>query len=187
MTDKIPFERYSNLALRTDMNHSDKRYYFAQLRLEASELENLHIKAQYHSQGINLHDVVKELGDVLWFVNALVNKYNLSLTEVYNYPHIEHIDMDFGHDTNTGLLVTLTNTLYNAYIDDSTTYLNEDAMRRTVVDYLKRILLTIEEIAKEHNIFLSLIMSENIKKLKKRYPEGYTDFDSLLRRDVIDE
>lgn len=177
----MELNEYSRLALITDMNNPDMRYYFAQLRLEASEIENLNIKAEYHGHAIDKDDLVKELGDLLWFVNAIAVKYGHTLQNIADYQDIEYIDIDFEMDTYTGLLFTLTNTLYNAYIDSQYGLCTISTNTDIVADYLKRIYLTLEEILTEHKISLDTIMSKNITKLAKRYPEGFSQERSIER------
>lgn len=51
---------------------------------EAGEVADLVKKGVYHQQGIDLEKLIKELGDVLWYVSAICTNMGLSLEEVAN-------------------------------------------------------------------------------------------------------
>lgn len=49
---------------------------------EAGEVVELIKKNQFHAKGLDLDDLVKEVGDVLYYLAALCNLYGLSLEDV---------------------------------------------------------------------------------------------------------
>lgn len=53
-----------------------------------------------------------------------------------------------------------------------------------VANELGDILWYVAVIAQEFNLSLADVATRNIAKLKERYPEGFSEADSLLRRDV---
>lgn len=49
---------------------------------EAGEVADTIKKAVFHQHGINRDELIKELGDVLWYVAALCTKLDVSMSEV---------------------------------------------------------------------------------------------------------
>jgi NTP pyrophosphatase (non-canonical NTP hydrolase) len=49
---------------------------------EAGEVADTIKKAVFHQHGINRDDLIKELGDVLWYAAALCTKLDVPLSEV---------------------------------------------------------------------------------------------------------
>lgn len=111
-------DKYQDLAARTlidrpDFNLSDREIMIIWNALglagEAGEVADTVKKGIFHQHGLDRPKLIKELGDVMWYVAALCTK----------------LDID-----------------------------------------------------------LSIVMAENIAKLKARYPDGYSNADSIARVDV---
>lgn len=114
-------DEYQQLAARTLIGAPDAAYSPADIMLvwnalglagEAGEVADTIKKAVFHQHGVDREELIKELGDVLWYVAALCTKLDVSLAEV---------------------------------------------------------------------------MTRNIEKLKRRYPDGYSSGDSKKRVDVVKE
>ena len=49
---------------------------------EAGETVDMFKKHLFHGHDLDLNDVIKELGDVMWYVSAIANELGISLDEV---------------------------------------------------------------------------------------------------------
>lgn len=84
-------DRYQEHAARTLIDAPDAEYTPENLMLvwnaiglagEAGEVCEHLKKAVFHRHGIDRDKLIKELGDVLWYVAALCTKLNVSMSEV---------------------------------------------------------------------------------------------------------
>ena len=82
---------YQLAAGRTLIGGPDATYTSADLMLvwnalglagEAGEVADTIKKAVFHQHGLNRGELIKELGDVLWYVAALCSKLDVPLSEV---------------------------------------------------------------------------------------------------------
>lgn len=82
---------YQRLAARTLIDGPDAAYSGADIMLvwnalglagEAGEVADTIKKAVFHQHGIDRDALIKELGDVLWYVAALCSKLDVSMSDV---------------------------------------------------------------------------------------------------------
>lgn len=82
---------YQQQAARTLIDGPDATYTDHEIMLvwnalglagEAGEVADTIKKAVFHQHGINRDELIKELGDVLWYVAALCSKLDVPLSEV---------------------------------------------------------------------------------------------------------
>ncbi len=82
---------YQELAARTLIDGPDAAYSDHEIMLvgnalglagEAGEVADSVKKMVFHQHGIDRDELVKELGDVLWYVAALCTKLDVSMSEV---------------------------------------------------------------------------------------------------------
>ena len=82
---------YQRLAGRTLIDGPDAEYTGAEIMFvwnalglagEAGEVADTIKKAVFHQHGINRDELIKELGDVLWYVAALCTKLDVTMSEV---------------------------------------------------------------------------------------------------------
>lgn len=87
----ITANEYQVFASRTLIDGPDADYTSADLMLvwnalglagEAGEVADTIKKAVFHQHGLNRDEMIKELGDVLWYVAALCSKLDVPLSEV---------------------------------------------------------------------------------------------------------
>lgn len=87
----IAVDNYQLLAGRTLMDRPDAEYTDQQIMIvwnaiglagEAGEVAELVKKAIFHQHGLDRDKLIKELGDVLWYVAALCTKINVQMSEV---------------------------------------------------------------------------------------------------------
>lgn len=82
---------YQTLAARTLIDAPDAEYAPAEIMLvwnalglagEAGEVADTIKKAVFHRHTLNRDELIKELGDVLWYVAALCTKIGVDMSEV---------------------------------------------------------------------------------------------------------
>lgn len=82
---------YQKLASRTLIAEPDAQYTTLELMLawnaiglagEAGEVADTIKKAVFHRHPLDRHELIKELGDVLWYVAALCSKLDVPMSEV---------------------------------------------------------------------------------------------------------
>jgi NTP pyrophosphatase (non-canonical NTP hydrolase) len=82
---------YQRQAARTLIDGPDADYSATAIMLvwnalglagEAGEVADTIKKAVFHQHGLNRDELIKELGDVLWYVAALCSKLDVSLADV---------------------------------------------------------------------------------------------------------
>lgn len=87
----FPADTYQRLAARTLIDAPDAEYTPAEIMLiwnalglagEAGEVADTIKKAVFHRHGVNRDELIKELGDVLWYVAALCSKLDVSMSDV---------------------------------------------------------------------------------------------------------
>ena len=86
-------DAYQMHAARTLIGTPDAEYTPDQIMLvwnaiglagEAGEVADTIKKAVFHQHGLDRDELIKELGDVLWYVAALCTKLDVPLSEVMN-------------------------------------------------------------------------------------------------------
>jgi NTP pyrophosphatase (non-canonical NTP hydrolase) len=91
MTELVSLNDYQAQAARTLIDAPDSEYSADQIMLvwnalglagEAGEVADTIKKAVFHQHGLDRDELIKELGDVLWYVAALCTKLDISMSEV---------------------------------------------------------------------------------------------------------
>lgn len=79
----MELKKYQEAVERT-MNKSEFALanYCMGLTGEAGETVDMFKKHLFHGHDLNMDDVIKELGDVMWYISALANELGISLDEV---------------------------------------------------------------------------------------------------------
>jgi NTP pyrophosphatase (non-canonical NTP hydrolase) len=49
---------------------------------ESGELIDMLKKSLYHDHELNIHEVIKEVGDIMWYIANLCNELNLDLSQI---------------------------------------------------------------------------------------------------------
>ena len=84
-------DEYQRAAARTLIDGPDAEYTGKEIMLvwnaiglagEAGEVADTVKKAVFHRHGVNRDELIKELGDVLWYVAALCTKLDVPMSEV---------------------------------------------------------------------------------------------------------
>lgn len=75
------FDRYQKEAFSL-AGTTDTRMFGLGITGEAGEVAELVKKAVYHAKAYPLDEMIKELGDVLWYVSGMAAAHNVSLSTV---------------------------------------------------------------------------------------------------------
>lgn len=81
----MTFEEYQELAERTarGLDYNDRLGNFGMgISGEAGEVCDYLKKVLYHGHDLNKDILIKELGDVMWYVSTIANTIDISLEEV---------------------------------------------------------------------------------------------------------
>lgn len=77
----VNFETYQKLAKETDLNNP-LNYYFLGLAEEAGEVAGLRKRFLRDEGNMSYDKLTKELGDVLWYLALLADRFNIQLDDV---------------------------------------------------------------------------------------------------------
>jgi len=77
----LEFNKYQEMAKETDLGHP-LNYYYLGLAEESGEVAGLRKRFLRDEGNTDYTTLTKELGDVLWYVSMLADKYNISLEDI---------------------------------------------------------------------------------------------------------
>jgi NTP pyrophosphatase (non-canonical NTP hydrolase) len=75
------FDVYQKMAKDTDLGHPIN-YYFLGLSEEAGEVAGIRKRFLRDEGNTDMDDLTKELGDVLWYLAMVADRYNISFDDV---------------------------------------------------------------------------------------------------------
>lgn len=87
----MDFNKYQDLAKETDLVHP-LNYYFLGLAEEAGEVAGLRKRFLRDEGNTDYNTLTKELGDVLWYLAMLADKYGIKLEDVAELNLIKLLD-----------------------------------------------------------------------------------------------
>lgn len=109
----------------------------------------------------NLDDKNKELGDLSWYLTAICNEINISLTDLFNYTNSNY------NENEMILYFSYLSGIVKRVIRDDNEILIEDK-KRDVIKYLSYILQFILNECNNNGIMFDNILTMNMNKIKKR-------------------
>lgn len=153
---------------------------------EIGEVQGIVKKHVFHEHALDVHHLLAELGDVLWYIATESRRRGLSLNEQTRFlatPMWSGTDQDclVFHALQLGRLGTLQGLLGHYGIYDQEV---DNAHVRTL---FMEALFHIHEIAHTLNSSLLEIAQGNVEKLWKRYPNGFSPEASIARVDVVED
>lgn len=172
--------KYQEISRRTAPNGMSVKNIALGLIGEAGEIADLIKKQVYHGHPINLTEIKKELGDLLWYFARLCdhNKTNFS----------EDIGQSFQAMQREGTKGIIEHDLVNISIMLNTyvNYVATDIMLVGNGEYSDAIMIfaCMSKIATHFDIDLEEVAGMNIEKLYKRFPEGFSKEASIARVDA---
>ena len=113
--------------------------------------------------GINKEEIIKELGDVYWYLSSCSDELNLKLEDILNNPKESNLSLSLEGSKIAGYLKKL--------MRDDNGVLNEDKKIK-IVDSLKKIAFLMNKYEKDYQVSQKIIMEKNIEKLYSRKERG---------------
>lgn len=174
---------------------------------ECGELSEIYKKHWFHGKPLNREDVIKEVGDVFWYIaNAMYlingpcaervrrelligphkNKPVASnwraLKRVYAQANLEESEDHYANRTPFTEIafgcVCLGRLIMSPYLNTFYFARTRNSVR------LAELLLLLKSVLLSVDCSLQDCLQKNVDKLKTRYPDGFSELDSQLRRDV---
>lgn len=197
----MKFEEYIILAFRTHNHLGSRRKNLAHMGLGiASE----YLEIEQTTKIVGADSLAEELGDVLWFTACAI--------KIVNAKHRENIDKHLGKHAKNAMKAfkmknfnescgDVVNTIKKHYaygipiLDYDRffqhVYLNWRLNRKkkcitthSIIADLYTIIMCVHCICEVNNLNFSMVMEDNIAKLKKRYPKkGWSQFHAAERLD----
>ncbi len=167
---------------------------------ELAEIIDLHKKIFFHNHPMDRDKIVKECGDVLWYLSCIIQYMNTtrtqwmqdSLKDTYTWKvgadlkliMRQEVPMNSEEFRRSDILLDgmlFCNNIVGLMTTKfpKTLYVN----RRRNSTYIANVLFVIKNVLANVNCSLQECLDVNVAKLKARYPNGFSDLDSQLRRD----
>ena len=132
----------------------------------------------------SLHHISEELADVMWYVVLAAATFKMNVADLI-HPEFETTQqwLDSGPEFNVqhkkalGAFVTFVKRVH-VYGKTPTPEMLADA-----VNDLRTLARWVAVLARIHGLDFELVLDNNIKKLRKRYPEAYSDAAAEARAD----
>lgn len=109
-------------------------------------------------------DFYKEAGDVMWYISELANEFNIKLNPVNNLIESKSSIAWIAENIKK----------YLAYKKDIDVIL--------LTSHLNNLVYLIKEVDEEN---FETILSENIQKLQKRFPDKFSPEDAMAKKDEL--
>lgn len=177
----MTLDEYQSLACRTSQwqpTHPNYRqeehrtYGEISLAGESGELVDAIKKSVFHGKRDN-EKILNECGDVAWSVACLCEVHGLHFDEIALCGMLKASDLDITRDALD---------LF-AFAAESIKW----SQRSKIVDLgfdLANVIAGIVSISQRAGSSLEEVLAGNVAKLRKRYPDGYSDAASIARADV---
>lgn len=168
------YAREAEVTMNKDLNASEQlTMCVIGLVAELAELVDEDKKVIYHKHPRNLDKVVKELGDVCWYLAGIYNVIGrfASLSEPVALTLASAADsypMSMQMLLNIALLSRHINSQYIVIPQNFTSYVFD----------------SIFGLCNHYGVELKFVLDTNIMKLRTRYPEGFSSKDSIARVDT---
>lgn len=179
--NKLELSEYQKLALITKAEakdvYEDCRHSGCGLFTEVGEIIDTYKRHWFYKKDLDIKNLREEIGDVLWYV--AIGYFSLGLTMTDYKP--SEIDEEFGRVSvelnwalaKIGRYASNVFVCSHAYPDEwEEVGLSHD---------LNQILIFLRLLAESLGFSLEEAAYDNIQKLAKRYPEGFTEFHALNR------
>ena len=156
---------------------------------EAGEVVDLLKKNVGHKHDLDKAKLVKEIGDVFWYLAVLGNRLGFPITANPDlnsdkldslYDQLKAFDLDMPAGPRKTILLCLRLSKYVGQVAD---YLENYIDTNTVElgPPLHTVLLYLTLIAHDQGVLLSEVAEVNYQKLLQRYPNGFNPKDSINR------
>jgi len=160
------FNEYCVLSARTDnvdltIEERVENYTFS-LFEEVGEVTSLLKKAWWHGHTLDLDELMKEFGDVFWYLSQLKRLLNVSFYDIPLHEFTRKADK---------LRACMIETGYFVHVGKQ--------------DELNRVYWVVRKLMESFDISFAMVLERNVAKLEKRYPEKFNSVDSVKRVDIV--
>lgn len=172
-------EEYRVLAART-LNTEEEPYNLilhmdAGIKGESGELIDILKKHIIYGKELNIDAVIEEYGDIMWYV---VGKATLQKTHLsgQNLDKIEEV-LEY-YEKKLDHIMTQKHSILSFLVYQSPSLFD------SVFEYIGYVLFLGRLLENEYETFnIYDVLTYNIDKLRKRYPDKYSDEDAIKRKD----
>ena len=135
---------------------------------EVGEIFEFIVKKETLNEYI-LEQIIKESGDLLWYITAICNEINFSLERLMQYAKVKKNK----HISNSSLLIYLGNLsgAVKKMIRDDNEKIT-DKKSDLIINNLCYILIFVLQLCDENNVKFKVVLEINAKKIKDRQKRG---------------
>lgn len=139
-----------------------------------------------YSKMIEPSDLIKELGDVTWFIAYACDQFNITMSEVAFHPEYDFRFMSY-HNRDKDVIYWAMMGLKAAgdFSDLIANGCQAFTHRTIALNHLAKLYICVCQVADKFRIGISEVFDKNIEKLRKRYPDGYSDGAAIVRADTV--
>ncbi len=170
----VTVDTYEKAALRTLGPHNDLLYLTLGLVGEVGEVIDYAKKTLYHGHTYEAAKFSEEIGDVCWYVAAICHNQGIYFADVASWPAAatEKEEVIFNPEKILNLASLASPGLIKEHVENG-----------TIQGPLIRLMKELKGVAFEAHLDFENILNQNIQKLEKRYPAGYSHKSSVARVD----
>ncbi len=173
----VTLDTYEEEALRTLGPHNDLLYLTIGLVGEVGEVIDYAKKTLYHGHKYQAEKFAEEIGDVCWYAAAICHNQGIYFADVASWPAVA---------VKNDEIVLNPEKILNLASLCSPSLLKEHIENGTIQGPLIRLMKELKGVAFEAHLKFEDILNQNISKLKKRYPKGYSHKSSVERVDYAE-
>lgn len=186
-------KKYQELALRTENKKLDYNGRILNcafgLSGEFGEICEIFKKCYFHQHPIDFDNLKKELGDLIWYAVVLADVFNINFDETFIRKCNKDllINMKVSPDSMLSIMLLKTDknigefskyVMNSIFLNKKLIYFNKTSLIIQIISNTKKICNILNQFTFDE------VIEENIKKLKSRYPNGFSSKASINRNDV---
>lgn len=180
-------QAYQAAARRTAKKmHVDDAFKHAALGLgsDMGEVASLLKAKLVYNDPIVRPKLVKELGDVTWFISYACDIFGVGMEEIVFFQITDHRYMPSRNLLATSVYWTMMGLKVAGDFNDLIAGGCDQAAHKAIgILMLAKLYVCVCQVAFKHDIEIEEVFLENIAKLLKRFPLGYNDQDAIARAD----
>lgn len=180
-------QAYQIAARRTAKKmHVDDAFKHAALGLgsDMGEVASLLKAKLVYNDPIERPKLVKELGDVTWFTSYACDIFGVGMEEIVFLQITDHRYMTSRNPLATSVYWAMMGLKVAGDFNDLVAGGCDQVVHKSIgLLMLAKLYVCITQIASRHDIEIEEVFVENIAKLLRRFPLGYSDQDAITRAD----
>lgn len=178
------FKEYQNLAMRT-ARRGDRDFDLLHAALgvitEGGELVDAYKRHLVYGKELDTLNLVEEVGDVLWYAALACAAAELDMDEFYGKA-LSNVSRRNDPEGSPLLIASSIATFGSVMLECVLSPNDYDGRAEAI--YTGALLATVVDLiglCRHFKVTLNQVASANISKLMRRYPNGYSDQDALVR------